>query len=166
MLLLFDIFERLRKRYAGEDDGRLLRWLVATPALGLDEWRAAVRQAPLGGDSMVLEGTALAQYDMPAIARMIERRGPIMRDESLRRALSSADGSEADAIEQLLDLLETHTMTHVGLLSESPPRLFVANVAELAARGATLRLAVILRSGRDAAARSTDPRRTAAPNVK
>ncbi len=59
-----------------------------------------------------------------------------------------------ESCEQLLDLLETHAMTHVGLLSERPPRLFVANVAELAARGATLRLAVILRSGREAAART------------
>lgn len=153
-LLLFDIIDRLRRRYAGEDDGRLLRWLVATPAHGLDEWRVAVRQAPLGGDSMLLDGNALAHYDMPAIARLLERQGPIMRDESLRRALTSATGNDADAIEQLLDLLETHSMTHVGLLTESPPRLFVANVAELAARGATLRLAVILRSGREAASRT------------
>lgn len=154
MLLLIDIFDRLRRRYAGEDDGRLLRWLVATPLLAFSEWREAVRQAPLSGDSLVLEGSAIAQYDLGAITRLLDKDGPIMRDSTLQLARASATRSDADAVEQLLDLLETHTMTHVGLISESPPRIFVANVAELAARGATLRLAVILRSGREAAARS------------
>lgn len=127
---------------------------MATPLLAFSEWREAVRQAPLGGDSLVLEGPAIAQYDLGAIARLLEKHGPVMRDTTLQLARARAAGSDTDAVEQLLDLLETHTMTHVGLISDSPPRLFVANVAELAARGATLRLAVILRSGREAAARS------------
>ena len=158
LLLLYEILDRLRARVQREAEGRLLRWLVDAPSGDFEAWRAALKQSPVGGDAIVLDGDSLAKYDARSLAGVFDAHGGLVSEGGLRQALERAAhrGGELDALEQVLDLVSSLEMTHAGLISQAPLRVMVANVSEVAGRDAELRLRMILRSGREAAGGGTD----------
>lgn len=148
LLLLFEVLDRLRRRERSEVEASLLHWLVSAPREGFAEWRRALKHAPLMGDAIIFDETALARYD-PALLRTAFAQHGTLLAESEVRALAAADAGTGDAMDQVLDLLTTHDLTHVGLLSAEPLVLIGANVPQVATPDGTLRLHAILRTGQD-----------------
>lgn len=154
--LLFEVLDRLRRRRRSEIEAGLFHWLATAPREHFAEWRRALRHAPLMGDAVILEGDALAGYDAPVLRAAFERHGTLLSEPELRVLAAHREG-EPDSIEQLLDLLTTHDLTHVGLLGAQPLRLIGVNVPQVAAPDVDLRLRVILRTGQDLLQREATP---------
>lgn len=158
LILVFDLFDRLRRRRPREVDTQLLHWLATAPTDNLDSWRRAIRHAPLVGDAVVLDPDALARYDAAALRAVLEQHGPVVSAASLRAlaATTSNDGrgnTLLEGIEQAMDLLAVHDATHIGLLSAEPLRVLATNLPYVGGRDTELQLRVILRTGQEAAER-------------
>ena len=146
--LLFEVLDRLRRRQRSEVEAGLFHWLATAPHDSFSEWRRALRHAPLMGDAVILEGDALSGYDAPVLQSAFERHGALLAEPDVR-ALAANDGGSADAMDQVLDLLTTHGLTHVGMLGAAPLRLVGVTVPQVASPDVNLRLRVILRTGQD-----------------
>lgn len=154
LLLFFEIIDRLRRRERNEVEVALLHWLATAPREDFADWRRALRHAPLLGDAVILEADALARYDAPALRACFDKHGTLLSAPDLRPATVDTGGGR-DANEQMLDVMSTHALTHVGLLRRDPLCLIGANVPQVAAPDTTLRLRAILRTGQDLLLRET-----------
>jgi hypothetical protein len=143
-ILLFEIFDRLRRRRPSEVDTQLMHWLATAPRGDFDAWRRALRHAPLVGDAVVLEEASLARYDRAAIVKALTRHGPVVSTRLLRAELERASGESLEGLEQVMDLLSVNDATHAGLISESPLRIFATNLPYVGGRDTELQLRVIL----------------------
>ncbi len=157
-LLLFAILDRLRRRRRDEGDVQLLHWLATAPRGSLQEWRRALRHAPLLGDALILEGPTLAKYDAARLRSVMRAHDELVTEPALRAELPSLSGDPLLATEEMLDLVHRYDLTHVGLLTEEPLRLVGANVPGLAGRDAMLQMQVLLRTGQEAVARDATER--------
>ena len=146
--LLFEVLDRLRRRQRSELEAGLFHWLAAAPRENFAEWRRALRHAPLMGDAVILDGEALARYDEPVLRAAFERHGALLSEPDVR-ALAARAGDDAESIEQVLDVLTSHALSHVGLLGTQPLRLIGVNVPQVAAPDVNVRLRVIIRTGQD-----------------
>ncbi|MBI3791619.1 MAG: hypothetical protein HY275_12175 [Gemmatimonadetes bacterium] len=151
LLLLFEVFDRVRGRERLALEARLLRWLAAAPRDDFDGWRRALRHAPLGGDALVLDHGDLDDDDRDALAHVSEQLGPVLSDARLREAALAQPPERRAAFAHVRDLLALHDATHAGVLGLAPVRLLLANVPQVAGRDTDVRLAAIVRSGREAA---------------
>jgi hypothetical protein len=143
-ILLFEIFDRLRRRRPSEVDTQLMHWLAAAPRGDFDAWRRAIRHAPLVGDAVVLEEDSLGRYDRSAVVKALQKHGPVVSSRLLRSELERASGESLEGLEQVMDLLSVHDATHAGLISVEPLRIFATNLPYVGGRDTELQLRVIL----------------------
>jgi hypothetical protein len=155
LILLFEIIDRLRRRRRGELETQLMHWLAIAPTGDFEAWRRSIRHAPLVGDAIVIEGKSLAHYDAMSLAAALERHGPIVTTPALRSTLANATASDLEGLEQAIDLLTVHDVTHAGLISTSPLRILAANLPYVGGQDTEMQLRVILRTGQTAAGAAT-----------
>ncbi|HEY8615480.1 hypothetical protein [Phenylobacterium sp.] len=107
----------LRLQAGGREDRRqtLLRTLASASDAGLAAFVADAARHPALADLALLEGDALGEYDAEALRRAFARF-PVV-------AAARLPDLDADAREQLLDLMTRHAATHAALVSAAPLRL-------------------------------------------
>lgn len=151
LVLVFEIFDRLRRRRPSEIETQLLHWLATAPRGDFDEWRRALRHAPLVADAVVLDEAALARYDRVKLVKELERHGPVVSASRLRAALAAGAAGDTEGLEQAMDLLSVHDATHAGVITTSPLRVLATTLPYVGGRDTELQLRVILASGQAAA---------------
>lgn len=148
LLLLFELFDRLRRRERSEVEVALLHWLAFAPREDFAAWRRALKHAPLMGDAVILEGDDLARYDAGALRAAFAQHGTLLAEPELR-ALLATQPPDRESLEQVADLLSTHALTHLALLHADPLMLIGANVPQVATPDTALRVRAIVRTGQD-----------------
>jgi hypothetical protein len=144
----FGIRWRLRSLMRRRHDASLRRWLVNTPARTLDEFVDALRHAPWGAEPLFLRDDSLADYDETLIGSYLAATNGTATLARLRVRARAAT-TDIRAIEQLVDLLENHDMTHVALLGEHPVTLLLVNLPDVAgAEGTANEIALVQKIAR------------------
>jgi hypothetical protein len=145
-VFLFGIRWRLRS-LARRRRTSLRSWLVNVDAGTLDEFIAALRRAPWSAQPLFLRERELADYDEALSQYLIHHRGLASLAQLRTRVRTGAP--DAAGAEQLIDLLESHDMTYVALLGESPTTLMLVNLPDVAGvEAAAAEIALIQKIGR------------------
>jgi len=144
----FGIRWRLRSLMRRRHDASLRQWLVNTTPRTLDEFIDALRHAPWGAEPLFLRDDSLADYDDTLIGGYLASSNGTATLARLRIRARTAT-TDIRAIEQLIDLLENHDMTHVALLGEHPVSLLLVNLPDVAgADGAASEIALVQKIAR------------------
>jgi hypothetical protein len=145
-VFLFGIRWRLRS-LARRRRSSLRTWLTNVDATTLDEFIAALRRAPWSVQPLFLREPELADYDAALSEYLIKHRG--LASLAQLRTRVRTGGADIAGAEQLIDLLESHDMTYVALLGESPTTLMLVNLPDVAGvEAAAAEIALIQKIGR------------------
>jgi hypothetical protein len=125
-VMVFTIFYRLKAIGVENRGASFLSWLMHAKFASLDAYATSLRRLPLMQENIVLKQADLPGYDCAVITRYLtaERR---MTSLSALRRTASRSAQAREAAEQLVDILERHGMSHVGLVSQAPLVLLAAN---------------------------------------
>jgi hypothetical protein len=126
-VLVFTIFYRLKAIGVENRGVSFLNWLLLAKFTSLDAFASSLRHLPLTQESMLLREPDLRSYDGAAIARYLASERRMTRLSAMRSRVAAGASGPHEAAEHLVDVLEKHGMSHVGLVSAKPLVLLTAN---------------------------------------
>jgi hypothetical protein len=153
LVIALAIHDRISDLRLHGADPVLLRWLARAPATSLVQFQRELRHLPLTSDALVVEEADLEPYNHDALRIVLAGREQVQTLAQLRasRPVGRADEGRALAVrgaDELTDLLERSSMTHVALVTSHPLRLLLANIPELPGHeDASIALAAVVRHG-------------------
>jgi hypothetical protein len=130
-VLLFTILGRLRALRIERRDTSFSRWFLHADTSSLERFVESLRSLAVAEQHLVLHGRDLDGYEDAPIVAQFDTDHPVWTVSALRSKVASPGGDPAGA-EQLVDLLESHQMSHAALLSERPVMLLLLHLPEVA----------------------------------
>jgi peptidoglycan/LPS O-acetylase OafA/YrhL len=152
-VLLFAVCDGLRQLRAQGRARSFLRWLLEAKTSSASDFLAALADCPVAEEHVTLGSAELQGHDVKALVRRLDGGRCVVRLSELRSAaaidVAERAGEELEVDEQLADLLETYGMTHLCLVTASPPLLLLVNYPQLADAAAhELEMALVQKLGR------------------
>jgi hypothetical protein len=128
-VLLYSILYRLKTIKVAERGRSFVRWLLLARTSSLDQFLDSLKQLPLTQEHMVLRRENLESYDLAAIFRQYGSNVKVLHLSRLKKQLKKRTAAaNLEATEQLEDILERHQMSHVCLISHTPPLMLLLSV--------------------------------------
>ncbi len=122
------VLERLRALQLESREASFLHWLLRADTRSFEGLIGSLRDLPLTEEHVTLKGADLEDYDSAAISRMFAEGSAVLSLSSLRHEIAVRGETAAEAMEELVDILEKYDMTHVALLCRQPPTLLLLNL--------------------------------------
>ena len=147
-VLLFTIMGRLRALRIEQRDTSFSRWFLHADTSSLESFVESLRSLAVAEQHLILHGRDLDGYEEAPIVAQFDTEHPVWTVSALRSKVASQGGDLAGA-EQLVELLESHQMSHAALLSERPVMLVLLHLPEVAGTSnPLLEIAVIQKCAR------------------
>ena len=127
-ILLTIVLERLKALQLENREASFLRWLLRADARSPEGLIGSLRDLPLTEEHITLKGADLDGYDAAAISRVFDDGRAVLSLASLRHELAARGEAVAEAVEELVHILEKYEMTHVALVCHEPPTLLLLNL--------------------------------------
>ena len=117
-------------------------------AWSVESFVESLRSLAVAEQHLILHGRDLDGYEEAPIVAQFDTEHPVWTVSALRSKVASQGGDLAGA-EQLVELLESHQMSHAALLSERPVMLVLLHLPEVAGTSnPLLEIAVIQKCAR------------------
>ena len=130
-VLLYTIIGRLTGLRRENRKTSFYRWLIGTRSETLEDFIEALQRLPLTREHLVVRGSDLERFDDQVMASVLGNNAEVGTLGVLRSAARSGVVSSEGA-DQLTSLLQENRMTHVTLLSSSPPTFLLLNLPQFA----------------------------------
>lgn len=148
-ILLTAVLVRISALSAANPGNQFLNWLLHADMGTAEEFVASLKKLEQTEEHIVLGADELAGYSVDLLLEVAGTRHEPLALSDARAWLGKSESSHLDAIEQLIDLLEKHEMTHALLISREPPLIVLLNLPQGAnAAIGQLRAGVIQRLAR------------------
>ncbi len=131
-VLVTIVLERVKALHLEDREASFLHWLLRAETRSLEGLIASLRDLPLTEEHITLKGADLEGYDASAISRLFEDGNAVVSLASLRHEISSRGEVVAEAVEELVHILEKYDMTHAALVCGKPPTLLLLNLPQVA----------------------------------
>jgi hypothetical protein len=148
-ILLTAVVVRIRALSAANPGNQFLHWLLHARMDTAEEFLVSLKKLEQTEEHIVLGANELAGYSVDLLFEAAGSRHEPFALSEARALLDNNDTRHIDAMEQLIDLLEKHEMTHALLVSCKPPLIVLLNLPQGAnAAIGQLRAGVIQRLAR------------------
>ncbi|MEM7480387.1 MAG: hypothetical protein AAF481_04380 [Acidobacteriota bacterium] len=127
LVLLLAVVDKLRTMARDEETDSFRHWLLTADTRSLDTLVDSLERLKLAENHLVLRAADLRDYSVDGLVGNLAAGPPVRTLAELRREHASPE-----AAEQLVDLLESHGMSHLTLLSRQPPVLFLVALPDVA----------------------------------
>ncbi len=125
-VLLYSILYRIKTIRVEERGRSFLRWLLFAKSSNIDSFLDSFQHLPLTQAHMILREKELVNYDLNTIFQRYGSNVKVLHLSRLRNLIKKRTPAvNLDATEQLVDILERYQMSHVCLVSNSPPLLLL-----------------------------------------
>lgn len=128
-VLLYSILYRLKTIRVAERSRSFVRWLLLAKTSSIDQFLNSLKKLPLTQEHMILRGENLKNYDLNEIFQQYGSNVKVLHLSRLKKLLNKRTAAvNLDATEQLVDILARYQMSHVCLVSDSPPLILLFNL--------------------------------------
>lgn len=126
LVLVFTIFYRLKAVSVENRGVSFLQWLLHAKMSSFGAFVTSLRRLPLTREHLLLLEPDLRDYDVRRLLAYLDKERRILSLTQLRQQAAGESGVR-EVAEELVNLLERHDMSHVGMAGRQPAGLLLLN---------------------------------------